>query len=124
MLTSACAEPADAIGCRPDLRPGEEVPQADPLADGEPLEGLDLEGANPAGVGQAAADAGLDVTYRYHYAVGDDERAGFSECWCVPPPDGAVDSVIYDSADSVIVFVQSGNRFREARDQPARGWGC
>lgn len=78
----------------------------------------------PSEVGRAAVAADLDVNWRYHYGVGEDERIGYSECWCVAPSDGRVADVFYGSAGEVVVYVDSGRRLPAARAQPARGWGC
>jgi hypothetical protein len=129
-VSTACGGPlsfedsSTGTGCQPTAEPGEVVREGDPLAIGEPLEGLEVTSMSPADVGRAATAADLPVTWRYHYGVGEQKEIGYSECWCVPPSDGRVAAMSYDSAGGVVVFVDSGQRFAVVRPQPQRGWGC
>ena len=104
----------------------EEREGEDPLAEGGPLEGVNVSALTAAAVGEIAEDAGFDVTYRNHYKVGDqpDEGAtGYAECWCVPP-EGRVMAVAYDSIGRVMIAVDSGQHRTTVRPQPEMGWGC
>jgi hypothetical protein len=94
----------------------------DPLADGEPMFGAQIQAMTPRQVGDAARDRGLKVTWRYTYSTGP--NTGFGECWCIPPEDGEVTSVAYGMANELIVFVDSGRQVNAPRQQPPRGWGC
>ena len=97
----------------------------DPLAPGEALEGLDVTSMTAAQVGDAAVDAGLEVTWRFTFDIGEPNgHRGYSECWCVPPPAGSVSHVVYVGANSLIVFVDSGEVLAAPRGQPREGWGC
>lgn len=98
-----------------------------PLADDEPLAGLDVRSMGAAEIGDAAVDAGLGVTWRYSYDVGEQPETGsvgYSECWCVPPPGGAVIDVAYDSLGRIVVLVDSGEHRTSVGPQPRLGWGC
>ena len=97
------------------------------MAEGEPLAGLNLAEMSPAEVGDIATDAGVGVTWRYEYDVGEQPEsgsAGYAECWCVPPPGGRVFAAAYDSIGRIIVFVDSGEHRAAVRPQPELGWGC
>jgi len=99
----------------------------DPKAEGEPLAGLNLAAMSAAEVGDVAAEAGLGVTWRYEYLVGEQPEsgaAGYAECWCVPPPGGRVTDAAYDSIGRIVVFVDSGEHRSAVRPQPELGWGC
>ena len=99
----------------------------DPKAPGEPLSDLNLDAMSPAAVGDVATEAGLGVTWRYEYKVGEQPESGasgYAECWCVPPPGGRVSDVAYDSIGRVVVFVDSGEHRSTVRPQPESGWGC
>lgn len=77
-------------------------------------------------IGDIVLDAGLGVTYRNHYLVGEQPESGstgYSECWCIPPP-GRVSGVAYDTIGRVVVMVESGEHRDSVRPQPERGWGC
>jgi hypothetical protein len=127
-----------AVGCGMDFSSGLECQRtpADgrdlsegrhPLAEGEPLAGLDASAMTAAEIGAAAEEADLGVTYRYYYDVGEQPESGavgYSECWCVPPPGGQVTDVLYDSIGRVIVMVDSGEHRSSEGSQPRRGWGC
>lgn len=104
-----------------ELREGE-----DPLASDGPLGGIDVAAMNAAEVGELAEQAGVGVTYRYSYDVGeqpDTGSQGYAECWCTPP-DGQVSDVVYDSIGRVVVMVDSGEHRAAVRPQPQLGWGC
>jgi len=99
----------------------------DPTAQGEPLAGLNLGAMSAAEVGDVATEAGLGVTWRFEYAVGEQPEsgsAGYAECWCVPPPSGRVSGAAYDSIGRIVVFVDSGEHRSAVRPQPELGWGC
>ena len=115
------------LACQRDAAPGAVVQEGDPLDPGQPLAGLDVAAMNAIEVGHAAVDAGLAVTWRYGYAIGppmEGGSQGYSECWCIPPPDGRVSGVAYDSIGALVVFVDSGQTMAAARPQPRLGWGC
>jgi hypothetical protein len=96
----------------------------DPVAPGQPLEGMDPTTMGAAEVAAEAMAEGLEVTYRYSYGVGDNPAEGYSECWCIPPPDGSVSGLAYDTAGRLVIFVDSDERLPAARPQPRLGWGC
>jgi hypothetical protein len=99
----------------------------DPLAEDGPLAGLDLGAMSAAEVGNVATEAGLGVTWRFEYDVGEQPESGsvgYAECWCVPPPTGRVSGAAYDSLGRVVVFVDSGEHRANVRPQPELGWGC
>jgi hypothetical protein len=115
------------MACQQDPDPGDAVREGDPLAAGQPLAGLDVRAMTAAAIGTAAVDHDLPVTWRYYYDVGapfEGGSAGYSECWCVAPPDGHVTQVAYDGMGGLIVFVDSGQRLGASRSQPRLGWGC
>jgi hypothetical protein len=115
-----------ALACQGLAPAGAVVREGDPLAEGEPMAGLDVMAMTPAEVGAEAIERGLPTTWRYFIWLGDptDSNEGYSECWCVPPPDGRVTDVAYDSSGGLIVFVHSGRTLPAARGQPREGWGC
>lgn len=96
-----------------------------------PDEILDADRAVPELVGLTpdAAAARLDeaevvASWRYTYATNpNDTRVGYSECWCIPPPDGVVTMVDAEPGSRLIVFVE-GAPISGGRDQPRLGWGC
>lgn len=99
----------------------------DPKAQGEPLAGLNLGAMSAAEVGDVATEAGLGVTWRYEYLVGEQPESGangYAECWCAPPPGGRVTDAAYDSIGRIIVFVDSGEHRSTVPPQPRLGWGC
>ena len=122
------SETAAGLECQRTPANGQELREGeDPLAPGGPLEGQDVEAMTAAAVGELAEAAGFGVTYRYEYDVGPQPESGstgYAECWCVPPPDGQVYGVGYDSIGRVIVFVDSGQARDDVRPQPTMGWGC
>ena len=98
----------------------------DPLAEGGPLEGVNVSALTAAAVGGIAEDAGFDVTYRNHYKVGDqpEERLHGLRRMLVRAPEGRVMAVAYDSIGRVMVAVDSGEHRTTVRPQPEMGWGC
>jgi hypothetical protein len=118
----AAATDPGFLGCQVGSQPDGMVRTEDPLSPGQPLAGLPIEAMTPAQVGEAALARGLRATWRYTYSTG--EASGFSECWCEPPPDGAVESLAYGLASEVVIFVDSGQTLSAPREQPSRGWGC
>jgi hypothetical protein len=119
------ADANTGLECQRSAPPGAVVRDGDPTAVGEPLAGLDVTAMSAAEVGQAADAKGLAATWRYTFDIGEaDGTNGYSECWCVPPPDGRVTDLAYDSAGRVVVFVSSGQVLVEPRRQPRQGWGC
>lgn len=117
----------EGLACQRPPPGGAEVRTGNPLAAGEPMAGLDVTTMTAAEVGAEAIDRGLTVTWRYSYRIGErtgDGEAGYSECWCVAPPDGRVTGVAYDSFGRLIVLVDSGLALSTVRGQPREGWGC
>ena len=79
---------------------------------------------------QAAAladrqDEGIEVTWRYHYFTeSGDSTSGYSECWCIPPPDGEVRAAQLTEFNQLLIMVQRDDRMIGGRQQPRLGWGC
>lgn len=68
---------------------------------------------------------GVDVTWRYHYSTeAGGGPTGYSECWCVPPPDGRVDTVEILETNQLMVYVVRAGPIVGGRAQPVQGWGC
>ena len=114
----ACTNP-------PQSDPGAD--QRDPFGPGSPFADRDLTAMAPAEVARIAIDSGLEVTYRLSYGIdgpGSEGGAGYSECWCIPPPIGSVQDLAFDSGGRLIIFVDSGQTLSAARAQPRMGWGC
>ena len=130
MLTGCGLIPEPSVGLECQRMPpggGELREGQDPMAEGGPLEGLPVTEMTGAAVGQRAEEAGFGVTYRYQYDVGPQPEqggVGYSECWCIPPPDGRVFAVAYDSIGRIIVMVEAEQARDEVRPQPVMGWGC
>ena len=123
-LASSWADSNTGIVCQRGVGSGE-ARGDDPLAPGEPLAGLDVTSMTAAQVGTAAVERGLAVTWRYGFDIGEAHGAtGYSECWCIAPPEGRVTQVLYDSTGALIVFVDSGQVLPVPRQQPRLGWGC
>jgi hypothetical protein len=113
-----------AMGCQIAPLPGATVREGEPLAAGEPMEGVPVTTLSPREVGEIARARGLKVTWRYAYDFADDPTTGFAECWCEPPPGGRVTDVAYGMASELVVFVQAEERIGSPRPQPPWGWGC
>ena len=99
----------------------------DPFGPGEPFANRDPTTMAAAEVAAVAIEAGLEVTYRLSYRIGEadtDGALGYSECWCVPPPIGRVTDLGFDSGGRLIIFVESGQTLAQSRAQPRMGWGC
>jgi hypothetical protein len=111
------------MGCQVAPAPGASVREGDPLAPGEPMAGVPVTTMTPRLVGEMARARGLKVTWRYEVTMADDAMAGFSECWCEPPPGGRVTDVAYGMASELVVFVDGGV-VTGPRSQPPRGWSC
>ena len=77
---------------------------------------------------QAAETLGateLAVSWRYHYATDPrDGRVGYSECWCVAPPEGVVQDASVTEGGWLIVTVARDTGIVGGRPQPRLGWGC
>jgi hypothetical protein len=72
-----------------------------------------------------ADDAGVEVTWRYHYSTqAADDTVGYSECWCIPPPDGEVSSAEITEFNQLLIFVSRDGSIIGGRPQPTLGWGC
>jgi hypothetical protein len=101
--------------------------QRDPFGPGEPFADRDPTTMAAGEVAVVAAEAGLEVTYRLSYGIGQprtDPQGGYSECWCIPPPVGRVVDLGFDSGGRLIIFVDAGQTFEQVRAQPRMGWGC
>jgi hypothetical protein len=103
-----------------------------PMAGAKPLEFAPplppLFGMTPAEADAAiqAAELDVDVTWRYHYSteIGGGPT-GYSECWCIPPPDGAVLQADYNlEFGQLVVLVERAQPIPGGRAQPTLGWGC
>ncbi len=120
-LTAGCGplEPRSGMACQ-------QAPQRAP----PPAEALDdvpsLIGRTPEQAAALLEDVpGLDVTWRYHYSTdAGGGPSGYSECWCVPPPDGRVDTVELLETNQLMVFVVRAGPIVGGRAQPVAGWGC
>lgn len=84
----------------------------------------DVVGRAPAAAADAFERADVAVSWRYTYATGPDDRTGYSECWCVPPPDGTVEHVDVTEGSWAVVFVRRDTAINGGRPQPEFGWGC
>lgn len=72
-----------------------------------------------------ADDPGVEVTWRYHYSTqAADDTVGYSECWCIPPPDGEVTSTEITEFNQLLIFVSRDGPIVGGRAQPTLGWGC
>ncbi len=96
--TSGCGIQLDEAGlaCQDQPAPGEilgdrEVP--------------DIQGMTGEAAAAALERADIQSTWRYYYATEPDRRTGYSECWCIPPPDSVVDSVSAAPNEQLIVMV-------------------
>jgi hypothetical protein len=114
------------IVCQAGVGPGGvNKDNVDPLADGEPMAGLNILEMSPQEVGAAAVERGLAVTWRFGFDIGEaNGQQGYSECWCVAPPGGRVTDLLYDSTGGLIVFVDAQQVLDAPRPQPRLGWGC
>ena len=84
-----------------------------------------LIGMNPEAAAEALDDAGIAPSWRYSYRTNPPGRTdGYSECWCVPPPDGLVNSVSAEPGEQLIVVVERSQPIDGGRAQPTQGWGC
>lgn len=85
----------------------------------------DIEGMAPDVAAASLELAGIVPSWRYGYLTEPGGPGGYSECWCVPPPDGIVEMVHADSGEQLIVFVdRQGGPIIGGRPQPQLGWGC
>lgn len=115
------------LACQHPPRQVEGADERDPFGPGEAFAGRDVTTMTPAEVAATALEAGLDVTWRLSYEIGQpgaETSGGYSECWCVPPPAGKVSDLAFDSGGRLVVFVYSGQTLPQARPQPRMGWGC
>lgn len=105
------------------LREGAIAGQGDPTAEGQPFEGRPLETLTIADVVQISEEANLHVSWRYTYAV-TVTGGGYTECWCIPPPEGPIGDMFFDEAGRLLVFVGATESMLVVRAQPLGGWGC
>jgi len=84
----------------------------------------DIHGMTGEAAAAALERAGIQPTWRYDYATEPDRRTGYSECWCIPPPDGVVDSVSAAPNEQLVVMVSRSEPMLGGRPQPKLGWGC
>jgi hypothetical protein len=105
----ACQQPPEAPA------PADEVIEAFP----------DLRGKTPAQAAALLEDANeIEVSWRYWYLTEPGGNVGYSECWCVPPPDGVVSTAELAEGNLYIVFVDRDSPIPGGRRQPVQGWGC
>lgn len=84
-----------------------------------------LIGMTPEQAAETLAERDLAVSWRYHYATNPlDDRIGYSECWCVAPPDGVVMEASVSDGGWLIVMVARDTGIVGGRPQPRLGWGC
>jgi hypothetical protein len=116
VVTGCSLLPADQIpiGCRPP--PGAREPAVT-------RDFPELSGMTPDEVLVALADEDVEISWRYSYDT-EPPNIGFSECWCVPPPDGTVMGASTGVAGEVIVSIEAPGPILGGRPQPERGWGC
>lgn len=108
--------------------------QEDGLACQEPPEGNwrvgsreipEVAGRRPSDAADSLARSGIAVSWRYQYFTEAGGQVGYSECWCVAPPDdGVVQDVTAADGGWLIVMVDRGEPIPGGRDQPVLGWGC
>jgi hypothetical protein len=84
----------------------------------------DVSGMRPRQAAAAFDRADLDVSWRYSYDTEEGGRVGYSECWCIAPPDGTVDWTATSDAGWLIVNVTRSDPMPGGRPQPRAGWGC
>lgn len=85
----------------------------------------DLMGLTPDAAAEDLDEAGIAPSWRYSYRTNPPGRTeGYSECWCVPPPDGVVSDVSMEPDEQLIVFVERSQPIAGGRAQPTQGWGC
>jgi len=126
LFASACGIRGSDVpaGCASsDLPAGAAAGAGEPSDAGQPFAGRDISVMSFDEVIQVAGDAKLALAWRYSYETSA-TGGSYSECWCVPPPDGRVASMFYDDAGRLIVFVASDRSMFLARPQPENGWGC
>jgi hypothetical protein len=71
------------------------------------------------------ADIRTEITWRYHYSTeAGGGPTGYSECWCIPPPDGHVSQAEYIETGQLLVMVERDEPMVGGRPQPTLGWGC
>jgi hypothetical protein len=104
------------------LRDGAIAGQGDPTAEGQPFEGRRPETLTTADVVQIGEGANLHVSWRYTYEV--TLGGAYTECWCIPPPEGRIGDMFFDDAGRLLVFVAATESMLVARTQPEGGWGC
>jgi hypothetical protein len=105
----ACQQPPD------EAAPAAEVIEAMP----------DLRGKTPDQAADLLDDVSdIEVSWRYSYLTEAGGNVGYSECWCVPPPDGVVQQAELAEGNLYIVFVERAGPIPGGRPQPVQGWGC
>lgn len=81
-------------------------------------------GMNPVQAAAAFDRIDLAVSWRYSYATEPSGETGYSECWCVAPPDGTVNDAFVTETGWVVVMVSRDAPILGGRPQPRVGWGC
>ncbi len=85
----------------------------------------ELVGLTPEQAAERLEPDDLAVSWRYSYATDvTDRRVGYSECWCIPPPDGVVQDASVTEGGWLIVTVARDGGIVGGRPQPRLGWGC
>jgi len=102
------------IGCRPP--PGAREPAVT-------RDVPELTGMSPEEAAAALAEDEVDISWRYYYDT-EPPNIGYSECWCIPPPDGTVMAASTGAGGQLIVTIQAPEPIPGGRPQPERGWGC
>jgi len=134
VLLAACGgippfEDQTGLACLHPPRAVDGADERDPFGPGEAFAGLDVTEMTAAEVATTAMEAGLELTWRYSYAVRQPAppqpgtETSYSECWCVQPP-GRVTSLSFDTGGRLIIAMNSGLTMPQARPQPRMGWGC
>jgi hypothetical protein len=87
-------------------------------ADGtEPDLGVPVAGRSPAEVAAIATAQGHTVVFNV-------QIPGYGECWCVPPPEGSVNSLFWGGNGQLYIMVDGVDVGHTPDNQPFRGWGC
>ena len=118
---TACGlTPEAQVGLACQAPPGPEVP----VAGADPPDVIGLA-PQEAAARLDIADVSAEITWRYHYSTeAGGGPTGYSECWCIPPPDGRVSEAEYTEAGQLLVFVEREEPMVGGRPQPTLGWGC
>lgn len=78
----------------------------------------------PAAIGRSPAEAKAMAAAAGHTVVFRVDIADFGECWCVPPPEGAVTEAWWTDKGALMLTVEGVDEGHTAENQPGAGWGC